>query len=113
MNNLENYEFNVWGDSEATLMLIAYPLVYEDDPDCDHEIRLTCNYKDSTRTLRLTFPKDLKAMEYLLDDLYINQYPLTDYDDWLDITAIPDDCPDVIKDFLLALPENKLERINA
>jgi hypothetical protein len=52
-------------------------------------------------------------MEYLLDDLYINHYPLTDYDDWLDATAMPDDCPDVITDFLLSLPENKLEMENA
>jgi hypothetical protein len=46
----------------------------------------------------------LEAIEYLLDDLYINNYPLTDYDDWLDIKVIPDDCPEVIKEFLLELP---------
>lgn len=113
-NPLMNYDFNVYGDTDSSLMLIAYPLVYETDTDYDNNLKLTCDYSEATaRALRLTFPKDLKAMEYLLDDLYINHYPLTDYDDWLDIGVIPDDCPDVITDFLLSLPENKLERINA
>ncbi len=113
-NPIMNYEFNVWGESEATLALVAYPLVYETDTDYDNNVKLTCDYSEATsHVLRLTFPKDLKAMEYLLDDLYINHYPLTDYDDWLDATAMPEDCPDVITDFLLSLPENKLEMENA
>jgi hypothetical protein len=109
-----NYDFNVWGDSEASLVFVAYPLVYQHDPDYDGDAKLTCDYSEATaHALRLTYPKDLKVMEYLLDDLYINNYPLTDYDDWLDISEIPDDCPEVIKDFLLALPTNKIEMENA
>jgi hypothetical protein len=107
-----NYDFNVYGDSPSTLSLTAYPLslvMNEEGVLMPNQNYLQANQK----TLKLSFPKDLKAMEYLLDDLYINNYPLTDYDDWLDIGTIPDDCPDIIKKFLLELPTNNLEMENA
>lgn len=107
-----NYDFNVYGDTASTLSLTAYPLslvMNKQGVLTPNQNYLQANQK----TLRLAFPKDFKAMEYLLDDLYINQYPLTDYDDWLDIGVIPDDCPDIIKKFLLELPTNQLEMENA
>lgn len=106
MNNLTSYDFNVYGQDEAELRLIAYPLGQAMDED--GVLQPTQNYQDE-QTLRLKFPRDLKAIEYLLDDLYINNYPLTDYDDWIAINAIPDDCPEVIKQFLLELPINLIK----
>jgi hypothetical protein len=96
-----SYDFNVYGQDETELRLIAYPITLEAGED--GKIQPVQNYQNE-QTLKLTFPKDLEAIEYLLDDLYINNYPLTDYDDWLDIKVIPDDCPEVIKEFLLELP---------
>jgi hypothetical protein len=107
-----NYDFNVYGDTHSSILLIAYPLSLVMNEE--GVLMPNQNYLQSNeRKLRLTFPKDIKAMEYLLDNLYINEYPLTDYDDWLDIGTIPDDCPDIIKKFLLELPTNNLERENA
>ena len=110
MNNLTSYDFNVYGESETTLLLVAYPL--SQTIDKEGVLSPTQNY-ESESVLRLKFPRDLKAMEYLLDDLYINNYPLTDYDDWLAINAILSDCPEVIKQFLLELPTNQIEMENA
>ena len=106
MNNLTSYDFNVYGESEATLLLVAYPLSQAMDEE--GVLSPTQNY-ESESVLRLKFPRDLRAIEYLLDDLYINNYPLTDYDDWIAINAIPDDCPEVIKQFLLELPINLIK----
>ena len=112
MNHLMNYDFNVYGDTDTSILLIAYPLSLVMNEE--GVLMPNQNYLQSNeRKLRLTFPKDIKAMEQLLDNLYINEYPLTDYDDWLDIGEIPDDCPDIIKKFLLELPTNNLEMENA
>ena len=110
MNNLENYDFNVYGDSDTTICLTAYPLKWTYDEAYDGNYRMECDYSEgSWISLRLKFPEDLKTIEYLLDDLYINNYPLTDYDDWLTITENKEEYPQKIREFLDQLPENKLE----
>ena len=107
----KNYDYNLFGDSEASLTLTAYPDVIVPEDGVEY---LTTDYSEANSiSLKLTFPKDLKAMEYLLDDLYINEYPLTDYDDWLDISEIPNDCPEVIRQFLESLPINQTKLENA
>lgn len=107
----KNYDYNLYGDSEASLTLTAYPDIVEIHDGVEY---LTTDYSQANCfSLKLTYPKDIKTMEYLLDDLYINHYPLTDYDDWLDISEIPDDCPEIIKQFLQSLPINQAKLENA
>jgi hypothetical protein len=108
MGKLENYDFNVYGDSDTSLTLTAYPLSTTIRKDGSKLVE--CDYSErSAHSLRLTFPKDLKVIEYIIDDLYLNHFPLTDYDDWLDITENKKEYPTLIREFLDLLPENKLE----
>jgi hypothetical protein len=108
MNKLENYDFNVYGDSDKSITLTAYPLssrIGEDGQklvDCDYSA-------DTCISLRLEYPQHLKEIEHLLKDLYINNYPLTDYDDWLGVSDLEAEHPTLIQKFLDELPENKLE----
>ena len=110
MGKLENYDFNVYGDSDTTICLTAYPLIYTYDEEYDGNYRMECDYSEhSAISLRLMYPEDLKEIEHLLKDLYINHYPLTDYDDWLGVSDLEAHHPQKIQKFLDELPENKLE----
>jgi hypothetical protein len=104
----KNYTYNLWGDSEASITLVAYPDRRKVDADGNAYIETEYSELES-HALRLVFPEDLKAIEAMLEDLYINNYPLTDYDDWLDIREISPEYPEQVNQFLRYLPENKLE----
>ena len=111
MGKLENYDFGLYGDSDTSLTLTAYPLsttIREDGSklvECDYSER-------SAHSLRFTYPKDLATIENLLGDLYINHYPLTDYDDWLSDEELQQRETPLVREFLDLLPENKLEEEN-
>jgi hypothetical protein len=111
MGKLENYDFGLYGDSDTGLTLTAYPLsttIREDGSklvECDYSER-------SAHSLRLTYPKHLKEIEHLLGDLWINHYPLTDYDDWLSDEELQQKETPLVREFLDLLPENKLEEEN-
>jgi hypothetical protein len=113
MNKLENYDFNVYGDSDTTICLTAYPLRWIYDETYDNNRKLDCDYSaDTCISLRLEYPQHLREIEHLLKDLYINNYPLTDYDDWLGVSDLEAEHPTLIQKFLDELPENKLEEDN-
>jgi hypothetical protein len=110
MEKLANYDFNVYGDSDTTICLTAYPLRWIYDEAYDNNRKLDCDYSaDTCISLRLEYPQHLKEIEHLLKDLYINNYPLTDYDDWLGVSDLEAEHPTLIQKFLDELPENKLE----
>jgi hypothetical protein len=110
MEKLANYDFNVYGDSDNSITLTAYPLVITYDEAYDYNRKIDCDYSErSAHSLRLTYPKHLKEIEHLLGDLWINHYPLTDYDDWIGETELQQQQPELIQAFLDLLPENKLE----
>jgi hypothetical protein len=109
MNKLENYDFGVWGDTDTSLIITAYPLSTTIREDGSKQME--CDYSErSAHSLKLRYPTDLASIEGLLGDLYINHYPLTDYDDWLSIEEIQEQQSPLIQEFLDLLPENKLER---
>ena len=111
MGKLANYEFDVYGDSDNSLTLTAYPLIIGNGPYGTDQIM--CDYSEhSAHSLRLTYPKHLKEIEHLLDDLWVNHYPLTDYDDWLGEAQLQAQQPQLIQEFLDSLPENKLGEDN-
>ena len=108
MNKLKNYDFNVYGDSDNSITLTAYPLSNRIGEDGSKLVE--CNYSErSAHSLRLTYPKRRTEIEHLLGDLWINHYPLTDYDDWIGETELQQQQPELIQAFLDLLPENKLE----
>jgi hypothetical protein len=107
----KNYDFNLWGDSETSITLVAYPHKRRVAPDGNAYIETEYSELQSHK-LRLVFPEEIKAIEAMLEDLYINNYPLTDYDDWLDIREISPEYPEEVNQFLRYLPENKLEEDN-
>jgi len=93
------YDLNVYGPSKGELCLTAYE--WETTPDGrDLQTNSSVYY---TRTFQA--PQDIKEIEFLLKDLYLNQYPLTDYDTWVDLEDIlNEDTPDTIKLWLNSLP---------
>jgi hypothetical protein len=108
MEKLRNYDFGVWGDTDTSLIFTAYPLVIGNGPYGTD--RIVCDYSEhSSHSLRLTYPANLTEIEHLLGDLWINHYPLTDYDDWLSSIELQKQHPTLIQQFLDLLPENKLE----
>jgi hypothetical protein len=110
LNKLENYDFNVYGDSDNSITLTAYPLVITYDEAYDHNRKIDCDYSErSSHSLRLTYPKHQKEIEHLLGDLWLNEYPFTDYDNWIGETELQQQHPQLIQAFLDLLPENKLE----
>jgi len=99
------YDYNIWSDEPSSLTLTAYQQYY--DSSDDNWIRTDVeNYVSIT----FKFPEDYREIEYLLQDLYVNQYPLTDYDDWVDNPFLfGNDAPERIAQFLDNLPQYKLE----
>lgn len=96
--NAELYDLNIWSSSANTLNLTAYTRLRNDR---GHTETNTKHFFSET----FTYPENLIEIEYLLDDLYLNHYPLTDYDEWV----APDrffkqDTPESIRKFLYALP---------
>jgi hypothetical protein len=96
--NAELYDLNIWSGSANTLNLTAYTRLRN---SFGHTETNTKHFFSTT----FSYPEDLKEIEYLLDDLYLNHFPLTDYDEWV----APDrlfktDSPKKIREFLYALP---------
>lgn len=92
------YDYNIWSIDRGSLTLTAYEWEYYDG-----ELYMnTQNYESIT----FTAPEDIKEIEYLLDDMYLNQYPLTDYDDWVKLDYLTrGNTPDRIQEFLHTLPD--------
>lgn len=96
--NAEYYDLNVYGPDDNKLSLSAYE--WELSPEGDLQMNSSKYY-----TITFSYPKDLKEIEFLLDDLAINHYPFTDYDEWRDLDQlITDKTPDAVFDFLDSLP---------
>jgi hypothetical protein len=96
--NAEYYDLNVWGSDSGVLYLTAYE--WELAPD--GEIQMNT---EKYWSIDFKAPEDIKEIEFLLGDLYINQFPLTDLDEWRDLdTLYNDKTPKRIKDFLEILP---------
>lgn len=104
-----DYDYNIHSSDPSTLTLTAYQQYY--DTSDDNWVR-TDTFKYYSITFQ--FPQDTREIEYLLGDLYINQYPLTDYDDWVDnVFLFANDAPPRIKNFMDALPTYKMETRNS
>lgn len=107
--NAEYYDLNVYSSEDGELSLSAYEWEY--DPEGFLQTNSSKYY-----TITFTAPKDIKEIEFLLDDLYVNHYPLTDYDVWVDIDAVLNkNTPKAIYDFLDSLPiydVAELERVS-
>ena len=99
-----DYDLNIWGPDENTLHLTAYE--WEIAPDGDIQMN-TRNFHH----LEFKYPEDVKEIEFLLDDLWVNHYPLTDYDEWRDYGEVynKDNTPERIKTFLELLPNYEME----
>jgi hypothetical protein len=96
--NAQYYDLNVWGPDSNTLYLTAYE--WETAPDGQLQMNT-----EKYHTVKFELLADLLEIEFLLDDLYVNQYPLTDYDEWRDLDDVyNENTPQAIRQFLEALP---------
>lgn len=93
------YDFNIWGENTANLMLIASEWMVDETGN------LRTNH-DNSHTITFRAPLEITEIEYLLDDLYVNQYPLTDYDTWEGLEFLTrGPIPAKIDQFLQSLPD--------
>lgn len=93
------YDFNIWGSDKGEIRFSAYEwtALEGDYIETNH---------DKFHTLQLNAPQDIAEIEYLLDDLYLNQYPLTDYDTWEGLEFLTrGPVPAKIDQFLQSLPD--------
>lgn len=96
------YDFNVWSNGDGEITLTAYELSFVGALGFNNIQTNNSRYHSIT----FTAPEDIKEIEYLLDDLYVNHYPLTDYDDWVGLDFITrDKAPARIARFIIDLPE--------
>ena len=96
------YDFNVWSQADGNITLTAYELSFVGAYGPSNIQTNSSRYHSIT----FTAPEDIKEIEYLLDDLYVNHYPLTDYDDWVALDFITrDKAPARIARFIIDLPE--------
>jgi hypothetical protein len=96
--NAQYYDLNVWGSDSNTLYLTAYE--WETAPDGQVQM-------NSSRYHTIPFKAldDLTEIEFLLGDLFVNHHPLTDYDEWRDLSDVYNDkTPSAIRRFLDNLP---------
>jgi hypothetical protein len=97
-----DYDYNIWSDEPNKLTLTAYELEFVHGVDPANIQTNSSKYHSIT----FTAPEDTAEIEYLLDDMYINHYPLTDYDEWTDLgTLTRDKVPARIGKFLFELPQ--------
>ena len=100
------YDLNVWSRDDGKLCLTAYE--WEATPD-GQDLQTNNN---KFHTIEFTAPQHMREIEYLLNDLYVNHYPLTDYDTWVDLDElVKDDIPESIEVFLKTLPDYKIPAI--
>jgi hypothetical protein len=96
------YDFNIWSQASGELALTAYELSFAGAFGFNNIQTNSSRY----HSIRFTAPEDIKEIEYLLDDLYINHYPLTDYDEWVGLDFVTrDKVPARIARFITDLPE--------
>lgn len=101
------YDLNVWSQSKGELSLTAYE--WETTPD-GRDLQTNTN-RYYTRTFQA--PEDIKEIECLLNDLYVNEYPLTDYDTWIDLEDIlHENTPESIRLWLNSLPGYNIPTVN-
>ena len=101
------YDLNIYGPARGELCLTAYE--WELTPSGDNLQTNTKVYY--TRSFHA--PGDMKEIEFLLKDLYLNQFPLTDYDTWVDLDEVLNsDTPESIKLWLNSLPDYKVPSVN-
>jgi hypothetical protein len=96
--NAELYDLNIWSGSAHTLNLTAYT-----------RFRNGFGHTETNTThffsISFSSPENIKEIEYLLDDLYLNHFPLTDYDEWVaPYRFFKQDTPESIRKFLYSLP---------
>lgn len=105
MKPMYAYDYNIWGSDKGEIRLSAYEWQETDG-------YIETNY-DRFHTLQLNAPEDIKEIEYLLDDLYINHYPLTDYDTWQGLEFLTrGTTPAKIQEFLDSLPDYTIPNYN-
>jgi hypothetical protein len=96
--NAKYYDLNVWGSSDNTLKLTAYE--WETAPDGQLQMNTQKYHTKPFKGL-----ENLTEIEFLLGDLYVNRYPLTDYDEWRSLEELyNENTPQAIRSFLEALP---------
>lgn len=104
MKTYEYYDYNVYGDSDNSLHLTAYEWEY----GTHGELQMNSS---KYYTIRFEYPQHREIIEFLLGDLWINHYPLTDYDEWRDLDEVYNaQSPQVIKDFIENLPTYELKK---
>jgi hypothetical protein len=103
-----DYDLNLWSDGKGRLHLTAYEWqVFEENGEV---VEIQTN-SEKFHTALYVAPENIKEIEFLLGDLYVNQYPLTDYDSWIAFEdVVKDDCPPAIMDFLNSLPNYEFKR---
>jgi hypothetical protein len=93
--NAKYYDLNVWGARDNALYLTAYE--WEACPSGGIQM-------NSSRYHAKEFT-DRAEIEFLLNDLWLNHYPFTDYDEWRDLDEVYNsNTPTAIREFLEGLP---------
>jgi len=103
-----DYDLNIWGSDSGILYLTAYEWkVYEENGEV---VEIQTN-SEKFHTAMYVAPENIKEIEFLLKDLYVNNFPLTDLDEWIAFEdVVTEDCPPAIKEFLNSLPSYEFER---
>jgi hypothetical protein len=97
--NANFYDLNVWSQNPDELCLTAYE--WEATPDGKD---LQTN-TEKFYTIRFAGLENLIEIEFLMGDLWLNSYPLTDHDTWVDLSEVyNENTPQTIRDFLENLP---------
>jgi hypothetical protein len=92
------YDLNVWSQCPNELSLSAYE--WELAPDGDLQTN-----SNKWHTISFIGMNHLPEIEFLMGDLWLNSYPLTDHDEWKDLDELYNsNTPKAIRDFLEALP---------
>ena len=100
------YDLNVWSQAPNELCLTAHE--WEATPDGKDLQTNTEKY----HTIRFVGLENLSNIEFLMGDLWLNSYPLTDYDTWVDLEEIyNDNTPPAIREFLENLPDYVIPQI--
>ena len=96
--NAEYYDLNVYSDEPNRLYLTAYE--WEDCPSGGLQMNSARYYSKLFK-----YPNDLAEIEFLLGDLWLNHYPLTDFDEWRDLDELYNsNTPPLVREFLDSLP---------
>ena len=105
--NAQYYDLNVYGFDGNKLSLSAYEWELSSTGDIQQN-------SSKFHTITFTYQKDIKEIEFLLDDLAVNHYPFTDYDEWRDLEDVYNiDTPKVICHWLENLPMYEVPIVGA